>query len=59
MGVRPEVGGRVMAEEVQARTRDDSARTHERDDRDQPVAKEEPHRLGIGCALRNGEGRVA
>jgi hypothetical protein len=50
---------RVVAEEVERATGHGGASTDERDERDQPVAKEEPHRKGIGCACRYVEGRTA
>jgi hypothetical protein len=57
--LHPEVAGAVVAEEVEGRAGDDRARTEEHDEGDQPVAKEEPHRKDIGCALRYVEGRTA
>jgi hypothetical protein len=59
MDVAPEMRGGVVGEKVEGRAGDDGAGAHECDDGDEPVAKEEPHRLGIGCALRNVEGRTA
>jgi hypothetical protein len=55
----PEAAGRGVSEEVQGSTRQSRARSYERDEAEQPVAKEEPHRKGIGCAPRRVEGRVA
>jgi hypothetical protein len=53
------MSGRVVAEEVERSTGHGGAGTDERDEWDQPVAKEEPHRKGIGCARRYEEGRAA
>ena len=53
------MAGAVMAEKVEAHARDHGAGTDERDEGDQPVAKEEPHRNGIGCAHRYVEGQTA
>jgi hypothetical protein len=59
MDLHTEVARAVVAKKMEARARDDRARTDERDEWDQPVAKEEPHRVGIGRAASYEEGPTA
>jgi hypothetical protein len=59
MDLHAEVARAVVTEKMEACAGENRPCTDERDERDQPVAKEEPHRIPIGCALRDVEGRTA